>query len=471
MDSNRTVTRKFMDDDFLLNSTVAKVLYHKHAKLMPIYDYHCHLEAKDIYEDRVFENLSQIWFVDDHYKWRALRACGVDEHFVTGNASDEDKYLEWAKVLPKLIANPLYHWSHLELKRYFDVDDCLNPMNAKEIWEKCQHHILTEKLSPRKLIRQSNVKMVVTTDDPLDDLSYHKLLREEEDAFEVRPTFRADPLIHIEKPEFGAYITALGTKTGSDIHDLDGLMSAVEIRLDYFSELGCNMADHGMDEVVYGPLNLEMTNETLVKKLSGDRLTEDEITAYKSYFQFRLGCAYAARDWVMQVHIGALRDANKPMVNQIGQSKGYDCINDKSYATELARMLSDLEQVGKLPKTVLYNLNPRDNYMLATLSGSFNETGIKGKVQFGSGWWFCDQKDGMLMQLTALASLGVLSNFVGMLTDSRSYLSYTRHEYFRRILCDFLGDLVTRGEYPEDMLMLGSIVEHICYNNAVTYFK
>lgn len=462
---------KFLDDNFLLKTDVAKNLYHKYAAKMPIFDYHCHLPPDEIAEDRPYSNISEIWFGDDHYKWRALRLNGIDESFITGDATDKEKFIKWAEIVPSLIGNPLYHWTHLELKNYFGIDKTLSADTAQEIWEECNRVILEQKLSPRKLIKMSNVKALCTTDDPIDNLEYHiEIAKDVTFDVKVLPTFRPDNALNIEKDGFISWLVKLEEVVGFQITDLNMLTIALIKRIEFFSSTGCCIADHGLDELHYRTTCYTKAEEIFEKKMNNKSLSFDEIWQFKSYLLNFLGLQYSRLNWTMQLHIGALRNTNTRMVKRIGESKGYDGINDRTFAVELSNLLNDLERIDSLPKTILYNLNPRDNYVLGALSACFQSGSVKAKVQFGSGWWFCDQKDGMTEQIKALANLGILSGFVGMLTDSRSFLSYTRHEYFRRLLCAILGQWIEDGEFPDNEDLVGKIVQDICFNNAGKYF-
>ncbi|RDY27329.1 glucuronate isomerase [Romboutsia weinsteinii] len=464
--------KKFMDNDFLLNTDVAKELYHNHASNMPIFDYHCHLPAVEIAEDKSYENITQMWLYHDHYKWRAMRSFGIDEKYITGDASDFEKFYEFAKMMPYLIGNPIYHWSHLELKRYFKVEEALSEKTAKDIWERCNDAIVKDKLTARELIKISNVVYIGTTDDPIDDLRYHRLVNEDENfVCEVRPSFRPDRALKIQNKDFCGYISLLGKTEDTEINTYEGLLEVLEKRLDFFVSNGCNITDHSLERVYFEPATLTEVSDIFVKVLAGEEVTKLEMYKYMTYTLIALGKMYSERKMVMQLHIGALRNNNSRMFGLVGADAGFDSIDDGEIAYSLSRILDSLDIEDKLPKTILYCLNPKDNEVLGTMIGNFQGSQIAGKIQFGSGWWFNDQKDGMQRQLVALSQLGLISKFVGMLTDSRSFLSFTRHEYFRRILCNYLGDLVTNGEYPYDIEMLGKIVEDVCYNNAKKYFE
>lgn len=464
--------KKFMDNDFILSSETAKTLYHNNASKMPIFDYHCHLPAVEIAQDKKYENLTQMWLYHDHYKWRAMRSFGIDEKYITGNATDFEKFYEFAKMMPYLIGNPIYHWSHLELKRYFNVDETLSEKTAKDIWEKCNREIVENKLTAKRLIKMSNVVYIGTTDDPVDDLVYHKLISEDKNfECEVRPTFRPDKALKIQSKDFKGYIEVLGKTEGVKIKDYETLTKVLEKRLNYFVDHGCNITDHSLERFYFEPSTKEEVSNIFVKVLAGKEIDSKEAQKYTTFTLIELGKMYSERNMVMQLHIGALRNNNTRMFNLVGVDAGFDSIDDGEIAYSLSKLLDSLDIENKLPKTILYCLNPKDNEVLGTMIGNFQGGQVAGKVQFGSGWWFNDQKDGMERQLMALSQLGLISKFVGMLTDSRSFLSFTRHEYFRRILCNYIGTLVENGEYPCDLDILGEIVQDICYNNAKKYFQ
>ena len=464
------VMKKFMDDNFMLNNETAAKLFNDYAKDMPIFDYHCHLSPQMMYEDKPFENITQIFLGGDHYKWRYMRSNGIDESYITGDKSDYDKFKAFCGCLQYAIGNPLYHWTHLELKRYFNVDEVVTAENCDTIWEKCNKVIKETKMSPSTLINQSNVAVLCTTDDPIDSLEYHKLIAEKGHIkAKVLPAFRPDRLINIEKTDFTDYIKALGNVCGMNIKNYDELITAVNERIDYFHNAGCRISDHALDGV---PFNRDYSaDDVFVKKMNGENLSADEINAFKCETLIRLAKKYSELDWAMQLHIGALRNNNSAMFKKLGADVGFDSIADYEIAADLSTLLDAMECNDGLPKTILYTLNPKDNYVLATMLGNFQSAETAGKMQFGSAWWFNDQRDGMVEQMKALANLGALNKFVGMLTDSRSFLSYTRHEYFRRILCNMLGEWVENGEFPDDFDTLGKIVEDICFNNAKRYFN
>jgi glucuronate isomerase len=461
--------KEFMDESFLLETETAERLYQDFAKDMPIFDYHCHLSAKEIAEDKSFSSLTEVWLEGDHYKWRALRSFGVNEKWITGNGDEKEKFVKWAEMVPFTIGNPLYHWTHLELKRYFDINIPLNPQSADLIWEKCNELLATKDFTARELIKRSNVNGLCTTDDPLDDLRYHKLLKND-DSFDVHvlPTFRPDGALAVESNSFKEWIGELEKLTGTEVHHFNDLLTGLEARVDYFHEAGCRLSDHGLDSSFYLEADPDEINHILTKGLANDHLSKEEVIKYKTAVMKSLGSMYAERGWAMQLHIGALRNNNRKKFESIGPNTGFDSIADFTYAEDLSNLLNSLDYTDSLPKTIIYNLNPRDNYMIASMIGNFQED-IPGKIQFGTAWWFGDQRDGMVNQIKVLANCGLLSQFVGMLTDSRSFLSYTRHEYFRRILCNVIGNWVENGEYPADFETLEKIIKDICYNNVERY--
>ncbi|WP_434642318.1 glucuronate isomerase [Thermoanaerobacterium thermosaccharolyticum] len=463
--------KKFMDEDFLLNNETAVKLFHDYASKSPIFDFHCHLNPKDIYEDIRFKNITEVWLYGDHYKWRLMRSNGVDERYITGDADDYSKFLEFAKTIPMAIGNPVYHWTHLELQRYFGINELLNEKTAPVIWEKVNSMLNSSEFSVRNIIKKSNVKILCTTDDPTDSLEYHKLLKED-DSFDVRvlPAFRPDKGINIDKDDFKDWVKKLGEVCGKAIESYDDYLDALNSRLEFFDSYGCRLSDHALDFVAYEESTKEEVDEIFKKALKGEKLSQIEVDKYKtSVLQF-LGKRYKELGWAMQLHIAALRNTNTRMFKKLGPDTGYDSINDVNIAYPLSKLLDSLESTGSLPKVILYTLNPKDNYVLAALMGSFQGEGTPGKMQFGSAWWFNDNIDGMTEQMKTLANVGLLSKFVGMVTDSRSFLSYPRHEYFRRILCNLIGEWVEKGEVPDDIDLLGKIVQDISFNNAVNYF-
>ena len=462
--------KPFMDRDFLLTTGTARALYHEAAAPMPIFDYHCHLNPREIYENIRFRNLGHLMLGGDHYKWRAMLSAGVPEEFIRGGGSDWDKFAAFAGVLKHAIGNPLYHWTHLELRRVFGIQEVLNETSARAIYDSANAMLATEDFHCRRLIERMNVKLVCTTDDPCDDLRYHKLLAQDGGfAVKVLPTFRPDRALHIDREGFAEYIGLLGEAAGEDTGALAGVIRALWTRVEYFHGAGGRISDHGMDQVPLAEPDEAAAALALRKALAGAAVSAQEAAAYKTALYLALGRMYHARGWVMQYHIGALRNNNRRMFRRCGPDAGFDSIGDGEIAEGLSRLMGGLDATEQLPKTILYCLNPKDNYVLGAMAGNF-QGGVPGKVQFGSGWWFNDQRDGMLEQMKALANLGLLGHFVGMLTDSRSFISYPRHEYFRRVLCEMIGGWVENGEYPADMDALKALVEGICYKNAVQYF-
>ncbi|WP_339656412.1 glucuronate isomerase [uncultured Salegentibacter sp.] len=461
----------FIEEDFLLENSFAKELYERYAKDMPIIDYHCHLPVEDLAEDRQFKNLTEIWIAGDHYKWRAMRALGIEEKYITGNSSDEEKFQKWAETIPYTMRNPLYHWTHLELQRYFGITDLLTEKNAKKIYNQCNSLLATQAYSTRNLLKKMNVKVVCTTDDPADDLKHHKKIAE--DGFEVKvlPTFRPDGLLNIENDDFAAYLKRIGNQTKIDIKDFDSLIKAVASRIEYFHQHGCRLSDHGLERMLAEDFSKDEIDNLLKKKLAGENLTVKESDKYQSALLLKLGSLYAAKNWTMQLHLGPVRDTNSKLLNQIGKDAGVDSIGDLNQAKPLAKFLDTLNRNEDLPKTILYNVNPSDNEVMATMAGNFMSDSRKGKIQHGSAWWFLDQKDGMEKQLNSLSNMGLISCFVGMLTDSRSFLSVPRHEYFRRVLCNLFGKDIENKELPEDIEWIGKIIQDICYYNAESYFE
>ena len=462
--------KKFLDRDFLLETDTAKHLFNEYAKNMPIIDYHCHLSPKEIYEDIRYNNITELWLGSDHYKWRQMRSNGVEEKYITGNASDKDKFIKWAETLEMAIGNPLYHWSHLELKKYFDYEGYLCAETAEEVGEICNDRLKNSGLSSRKLIEISNVDVICTTDDPVDSLEWHKKIREDNFAVKVLPTWRPDKALHIENDGFLNYLTILSSVSGVEIKDFDSLMEALKMRLEFFVNNGCKVSDHGLQYIMYEDYKENEVNEIVNKKIEGKLLTEREQRKYKTAFMVAMGKEYAEKDLVMQLHYGVIRDLNKRIYNDLGADAGIDAINNRSSSVEMGKYLNALSAVNLLPKTIIYPLNSSDFDAVGTVIGCFQDSSAIGKIQHGSGWWFNDNKTGMIKQMTSLANLGLLGNFIGMLTDSRSFLSYTRHEYFRRIMCNLIGNLVENGEYPNDERCLKKIVEGISYNNAKIYF-
>ena len=463
--------KQFMDKDFLLSTDTAKTLFHDFAEKMPVLDYHCHINPQEIAEDRKFNNITQVWLGGDHYKWRVMRSCGVDERYITGDAPDREKFQKWAESLSKAIGNPLYHWSHLELQRYFGYTGALNGDTAEEVWNLCNAKLQEDSMSVRNIIRQSNVTLICTTDDPADTLEWHKKIAED-DTFDVQvlPAWRPDKAMNIEKPDYLDYLAKLTKASGVTIKTFADLKAALQNRMDFFASMGCSVSDHALNYVMYNPASDEEIEAIFAKRMAGGAVSYEEQLKFKTAFMIFVGKEYNKRNWVMQLHYGCKRDNNVFRFNQLGPDTGFDCIDNYAPSASMADFLNALNATDELPKTILYSLNPNDNASIGTIIGCFQSSSAIGKIQQGSAWWFNDHKLGMTEQMTTLANLGVLGNFIGMLTDSRSFLSYTRHEYFRRILCDIIGGWVENGEYPADMKTLKEIVEGISYNNAVRYF-
>ena len=464
--------KAFMDKDFLLETEAAQKLYHDYAEQMPVLDYHCHINPQEIAEDRKFENITQVWLGGDHYKWRQMRSNGVDEYYITGGASDREKFQKWAETLAKAIGNPLYHWSHLELRKYFGYEGYLNGETAEEVWNLCNEKLQEDGMSVRNLIRQSNVTLICTTDDPVDDLKWHKILAAD-DTFDVQvlPAWRPDKAMNLEKPEYPEYLKQLEEASGVKIDSFAALKEALCRRLDYFQENGCSVSDHALEYVMYAPAAEDEVEAIFAKRIAGESVSREEELQFKTAFMQFAGKEYHKRNWVMQLHYGCKRDNNRLRYEQLGPDTGYDCINNYAPSAQTADFLNSLIETDELPKTILYSLNPNDNASIGTILGCFQDSAAVGKIQQGSAWWFNDHKTGMEEQMISLANLGLLSNFVGMLTDSRSFLSYTRHEYFRRIMCNLIGGWVENGEYPADFKTLEEIIKGISYNNAVRYFE
>lgn len=463
---------KFLTDDFLLQNETAKKLYHTYAKNMPIIDYHCHIDPKEIYEDKRFDNISQVWLGGDHYKWRIMRSNGIDEYYITGDAPDREKFQKFAESLPRAIGNPMYHWCHLELKNYFGYEGVLNGDTAQEVWDITSAKLQNDSdFSARGLILKSNVMMVGTTDDPCSDLCWHKALREDGFLVNVCPSFRPDPALNIHKAGFIEYIKKLSDVVGFEIKTLDDVKRAISDRIKYFDANGCRASDHGLDYVMYHKVSDSEVNAIFKNALSGKPVNKEQTEAYQTTLLLHCAAEYAKYGWVMQLHFSCKRNPNTKMMSALGPDTGFDCIAVTDSCDATYTVLDALEQIGSLPKTILYSLNPADDEWIDTLLGAFQSSEIPGKIQHGSAWWFNDNKVGMQNQLTSLANLGILGNFIGMLTDSRSFLSYARHEYFRRILCNLIGTWIENGEYPNDIEFVGSLVEDICTNNAKRYFN
>ena len=474
--------KPFMDKDFLLDTGTAKVLYHEHAEKMPIIDYHCHINPMEIALDKQYKTITEIWlggktedggYFGDHYKWRLMRSNGVPEELVTGDADPADKFQAWAEALPNAIGNPLYHWTHLELQRYFGVTEPLSGKTAQKIYKHCNETLAKPEMSVRGIIRKSNVKLICTTDDPVDSLKAHELIKEDPSCgVVVLPAFRPDKAMRIDKPEFAPYMDQLESVSGVAIDSFASLCEAMKKRIDYFEAHGCRVSDHALDRVLCTVVGEDRLDEILKKGRSGEAVSKEEYEAFHTALLLACAKEYAKRKWVMQLHFGCIRNNSAKYYRLMGADTGYDAMNDGTQAENLAAFLSLLESEDALPRTILYSLNPADNGVIATVMGAFQTNAeVPGKIQIGSAWWFNDHKSGMEQQMTDLMNLGVIGNFVGMLTDSRSYLSYTRHEYFRRILCQKIGRLVENGEYPNDLETLGRIVENISYYNTLRYFR
>lgn len=464
--------KAFLDKNFLLSNDTAVKLYHDYASKMPIVDYHCHINPKEIALDKKFDNITQVWLGGDHYKWRLMRSSGVDEHYITGDASDWEKFEKWAETLSKAIGNPLYHWSHLELQRYFDYHGVLNKNTAKEVWEICNKKLADPSMSARNIIKKSNVTHICTTDDPVDSLEWHEQI-EKDSTFDVKvyPAWRPDKAMNLEKPEYLDYLGTLSQVSDIKIDSFATLKKAILNRMQFFHERKCRTSDHGLDYIMYAPASEETIEAIFQKRLQNQPLSQLEILQFKTAFMVFVGKEYSKLGWVMQLHYGCKRNNNTLAYNKLGPDTGYDCINNYAPSSEIADFLDALNKTDELPKTIIYSLNPTDNAAIGTILGCFQDSTAVGKIQQGSAWWFNDHNQGMRDQMTSLANLGYLAGFVGMLTDSRSFLSYPRHEYFRRILCDLLGTWVENGEFPQDYDTLGEIVQDICYNNTMRYFN
>jgi len=461
----------YLTDHFMLQSEAARHLYDSAAKNQPIFDFHCHLSPQEVWENKKFNHMTELWLGGDHYKWRAMRMNGISEHYITGDATPYEKFLAWAQTVPQLMGNPLYHWTHLELKNYFGIDTLLNPSTASEIWEKCNALLQQDEFTPRSLIKRSNVQFIGTTDDPLSNLEYHANLKADESFTTIiAPTFRPDGVLNINANGFQAWIAALQEATSIEIHSIADVIAALKLRVDFFHENGCRASDHDIPNLIYVEATEEQADAIFKKRISGEVLDVNENQIYRSFILTELGKMYGEKQWVMQLHMGAIRNNNTKMLRKLGRDAGFDSVGESNFAEGLSLYLDALDIADRLPRTILYNLNPKDNAVLAGMLGNFYEEGVPGKMQFGSGWWFNDHIDGMEKQMKDLANVGLLSHFVGMLTDSRSLISYPRHEYFRRILCNIIGDWVETGLVPRDYELLENMVANICYNNAEQYF-
>ncbi|MCR9063382.1 MAG: glucuronate isomerase [Cytophagales bacterium] len=464
--------KQFLDSNFLLQTKTAEKLYHDYAKEMPIIDYHNHLPPDQILNDIKFDNLTHAWLAGDHYKWRAMRTNGVNEKYCTGSASDYEKFEKWAETVPYTMRNPLYHWTHLELQRYFGINTILNSSSAKAIYEEASAKLQTNEYSVQGLLKMANAQIVCTTDDPLDSLEHHIAYHKTGgDGVQMYPAFRPDKFILIDNDGFAGYVQKLGEIVGFEIKDYDGIKQALRQRADFFKAQGCRICDHGLEQIYAADFTEENADKILKKVLSGGSLTAAEALEYKSAILHALGVMYSELGWVQQFHVGALRNNNKRALRELGPDTGWDSIGDWNQAEAMSKYLGRLDEYDQLAKTIIYNLNPSDNYMIGTMIGNFNDGSAAGKVQFGSGWWFNDQKKGMEDQMDVLSNVGLISRFVGMLTDSRSFLSFPRHEYFRRILCNLLGNDIENGELPNDIAWIGKLVQDISYNNTKEYFN
>jgi glucuronate isomerase len=467
-----TLTKRFLDEDFLLTNNTSRKLYHEYVKDLPIIDYHGHLPPEQIAENKQFENLTQIWLYGDHYKWRAMRTNGVDESYCTGNRSDYEKFQKWAETVPYTLRNPLYHWTHLELQRYFGIHDILNPGTAHKIYQKTESLLKTPEFSVKGILEKMKVEVICTTDDPVDSLEHHKKIKAEGGSTKVLPTFRPDKAMAVENTAFFiSYVGLLEKASGLYISTFDDFLVALKSRHDYFGSLGCKLSDHGLEVFYAEDYTDEEIRNIFSKVRNGKELDLNEILKFKSAMLVHFALWDWEKGWTQQFHFGALRNNNSRMKNSLGADTGWDSIGDFEQGKSLSRFLDRLDSTNQLAKTILYNLNPKDNELVATMIGNFNDGSVAGKIQFGSGWWFLDQKDGMIKQMNALSNMGLLSKFVGMLTDSRSFMSFPRHEYFRRILCNMFGEDVENGELPNDIEWLGQTVQNISYYNAKNYFQ
>ena len=463
---------RFLDENFLLNCKTARQLYNAFARPMPVIDYHNHLPPDQIANDINFENLTQVWLYGDHYKWRAMRTNGINEKFITGDATDYEKFENWAVTVPYTMRNPLYHWTHLELQRYFNIDKILNAGSAKEIYEEASYKLQTPEYSVRNLLRKMNVEVLCTTDDPTDSLEHHQQIKA--DGFEIKilPAYRPDKAMNVDDASgFNAYVNKVEAVSGVSVSTYDDYLTALKSRHDFFATVGCSVSDHGLEQIYAEDYTDIEIKKSFNKIRSGKELDQQENLKFKSAMLVEFAKWDCEKGWVQQYHLGALRNNNARMLRQLGADTGWDSIGDFSQGRALSKFLNKLDSTDQLAKTILYNLNPADNELMATMIGNFNDGSVTGKVQFGSSWWFLDQKDGMIKQMNALSNMGLLSKFVGMLTDSRSFMSYPRHEYFRRILCNLFGEEIENGELPNDIPLVGKIIEDICYHNAKNYFK
>ncbi|MEP7256822.1 MAG: glucuronate isomerase [Flavitalea sp.] len=464
--------KQFLDANFLLKNKTAEHLYHEFAEALPIIDYHCHLPPEQIARDIRFNNLTDAWLAGDHYKWRAMRINGIDESFCTGSKPDKEKFAQWAATVPYTVRNPLYHWTHLELQRYFNIEEILNPESAERIYSAASAHLQTPAYSVRSLMRKMNVETVCTTDDPADSLEHHQFINDDKFEINVYPAFRPDKTMNIDDPAiFNAYVNQLEKVSGISAGSYSAFLDVIKQRHDFFASKGCTIADHGLDQFYAEPYTDEEIKSIYSAVRLGKIVSREDNLKFRSAVLYQLALWHHEKGWVQQYHIGALRNNNSRMMRSLGPDTGWDSIGDYPQARAMSRFLDRLDAGDHLAKTILYNLNPADNELMATMVGNFSDGSVAGKIQFGSGWWFLDQKEGIISQLNALSNMGLLSRFVGMLTDSRSFLSYPRHEYFRRILCNLVGEEIEQGELPSDIKWMGKIIQDICYYNAKTYFN
>ena len=461
-------TKAFITNNFLLQSKEAETLYHTYAKDMPVIDYHNHLSPKQIAENKPIANITDAWLRGDHYKWRGMRTNGIDEKFITGDASKKEKFEKWAETVPYTLKNPLFHWTQLELKRYFDIDEMLQPATSAGIYNKA--NLVLASKTPADLLKDMKVEVVCTTDDPTDPLEYHQQIARQNIFTKVYPTFRPDALLLIQSNTFKDYLKKLEACVGFSIDNLDDLLKAVQSRVDYFDQHGCRLSDYGLEQIYSNNFTVSAADQTLKKSLKGESITNDEANVYASCMLYKLSKMYHDKGWVQQFHLGALRNNNSRLLQEVGADSGCDSIGDFSHGTAMSRFFNRLDAEGCLSKTIVYNLNPSQNEVFATMMGNYSEAGIPGKMQWGAAWWFLDQKDGIEKQLETLSNVGLLSRFIGMLTDSRSFLSFPRHEYFRRILCNVMADDMKKGLIPNDIPLIGKMIQDICYHNAVAYF-
>lgn len=463
--------KAFLDEDFLLESQAAQRLYHDYARDLPIIDFHCHLPPDEIANNRSYETITQIWLGGDHYKWRSMRALGIKEEFISGGATDKEKFDQWAYAVPYTMRNPLYHWTHLELKRYFGIEKLLSPETASEIFDQCNQQLAASEMSVHGIQKKMKVEVVCTTDDPIDSLNHHQRLRDSDYGVAILPTFRPDNILKIDDTTFfKEYVQKLSTISNQEIDNYNDLLTALRSRIDFFHSLGGRLSDHGLDHMYADDFSDQQVDKHFIEAFQGKEIGLEAAEEFRSSMLFHLSQMYHEKGWTQQFHLGALRNTNQRLQRKLGADCGADSINDHRHAPAMARFFNRLDNEDTLAKTIIYNLNPSDNAVFATMIGNYNDGSIAGKMQFGSGWWYLDQKDGMEQQMNALSNMGLLSQFVGMVTDSRSFLSYPRHEYFRRVLCNLIGQDIEKGELPNDMNWLGKIVSDICYHNANNYF-